>query len=221
MQRSLKANSHINNSERALNSKVPKPQAPKAQVPCCQHAVFGACFPFIIKPSSLWTQNPFLENHDHLLELEGDFYLPGNSKGCIWYQLLLVARGKVQEIWVSSSFSPPLKKKWVRFYSLDVLYFILNYFLFNKYMYSTYHVPGTVLNNITHLIVITTLPLFYRRRNLQMRTLSTERSGNLPKVTQLMSGEAKVQTQGVWLKSLFLLPSMLLFLHVLNYAHNF
>lgn len=38
-----------------------------------------------------------------------------------------------------------------------------------------------------------------------MRKLSTERSSNLPKVTQLMSGESKVQTQGVWLKSLFLL----------------
>lgn len=84
-QKSLKANSHINNSEQVSNSKVPKPQAPEAQVPCCQRAVFGACFPVVIKPSSLWTQNSFLENHDHLLELEGDFYLPGNSKGCIWY----------------------------------------------------------------------------------------------------------------------------------------
>lgn len=64
--------------------KFPKPQAPEAQVPPCQHAVFGACFLVVIKPSSLWTQNPFLENHNHLLELEGDFYLPGNSKGCMW-----------------------------------------------------------------------------------------------------------------------------------------
>lgn len=67
------------------DSSVPEPQAPEAQVPCCEPAVPGTCFLFVIKPSSLWTQNSFLENHDHLLELEEDFYPPENSKGCIWY----------------------------------------------------------------------------------------------------------------------------------------
>lgn len=41
-----------------------------------------------IKPSSLESRSPFLEDHEHLLELE-DFQSPGTSKGCIWSSLLL------------------------------------------------------------------------------------------------------------------------------------
>lgn len=95
-----KANSHINNLESI--------QLQGLQVPSTllKQAVSGACFLLVIKPRSLKAQTPFLEDHNHLPELE-DCQFPGNSKGCVRCSLLLGASKKHSYLYISAS---PLKR---------------------------------------------------------------------------------------------------------------